>query len=330
MTTRGDERREPGRAPGDGAFLRALAVLLPALAGCGSVQEPAAAPFPLPAIPWAPAGYVCHRAAEPPAIDGRLDDPCWLAALPTDPFVDIEGPRRPAPRFETRAKMLWDDRFLYVAAEMEEPDVSGFLTARDSVIFHDNDFEVFLDPDGDARDYFEIEVNALGTVWDLFLPLAYRDGGTAENGWDARGLLCAVGVDGTANAPEDRDRGWTVEMAIPWADLAERAGVPAPPTPGDRWRINFSRVQWRYDTAGGAYVKVRDGATGMPLPEDNWVWSPQGIVAMHHPEMWGFLQFSAIAAGEGTEPLRPPEDRERAPFEALLRRGRAADPAADR
>ncbi len=253
-------------------------------------------------------------------IDGRLDEAAWRAAPATASFVDIEGALRPPPRFATHAKLLWDEHHLYIGAEMEEPDVSGFLTERDSVIFHDNDFEVFLDPDGNARDYFEIEINALGTVWDLFLPRAYRDGGTAENGWDAHGLASAVAIEGTLNDPSDRDRGWSVEIAIAWSDLAANANRPVPPAPGDRWRINFSRVQWRYETTGGRYEKVRDPGTGKPLAEDNWVWSPQGLISMHYPEMWGFLQFSGLAPGVGTEPVRAPTASERASWDDLLRR----------
>jgi hypothetical protein len=296
------------------------------LAGCAA--PPRSEPVPVPPIPWAPRGYVCYRAERAPAIDGRLDEAAWRAAPRSERFVDIEGYARPPPPLETRVRILWDDDALYVAAEMEEPDVSGFLTKRDSVIFQDNDFEIFLDPDGDARGYFEIEINALGTVWDLLLPRTYRDGGRPRNEWDARGLRSAVGVEGTVNDPSDRDRGWTLEVALPWRDLARHANRPVPPAPGDRWRINFSRVQWRYETDGGRYAKVRDPTSGKPLPEENWVWSPQGLIAMHYPEMWGFLQFSGLAAGRGTEPLRPPSAEERSAYDSLRRR--ATPPAPPR
>src|SRR5262245_7167233 len=122
-----------------------------------------------PASPAPPAGYVCHRLTEPIAIDGKLDDRAWKDIPWTSDFVDIEGDIRPRPRFRTRAKMAWDDRYFYVAAEMEEPHVSATLTKHDSVIFHDNDFEVFIDPDGDNHEYYEFEINALNTGWDLFL-----------------------------------------------------------------------------------------------------------------------------------------------------------------
>ena len=117
-------------------------------------------------------------------VDGKLDDNVWQSAPWTDDFVDIEGDVKPAPRFRTRAKMLWDDQYFYIAALLEEPDVWGTLTKHDSVIFHDNDFEVFIDPNGDNHEYYEFEMNALNTGWDLFLPRPYKNGGKADNGWE--------------------------------------------------------------------------------------------------------------------------------------------------
>ena len=150
-----------------------------------SAQRPAA---DFEALPFAPRRYVAYRAPSALTLDGKLDEPAWTAAAWSELFVDIEGDSRPRPRFRTRMKMLWDDEFFYVAADMEEPDLWGTLTARDSVIFHDNDFEVFVDPDGDTHAYYELEVNALGTAWDLMLLKPYRDGGRAIDAWDIAGL----------------------------------------------------------------------------------------------------------------------------------------------
>ena len=127
------------------------------------------------------------------------------------------------PSFRTRAKMLWDDAYFYVAAEMVEPDLWGTLRTRETVIFHDNDFEVFIDPDGDTHAYYELEVNALGTPWDLMLIKPYRDGGRAIDGWDIAGLKVGIDLRGTINRPGDRDDGWTVELAMPWRILREAA-----------------------------------------------------------------------------------------------------------
>jgi Carbohydrate family 9 binding domain-like len=255
----------------------------------------------LEALPFAPKQYVAYRAASRVNVDGKLNDPGWAAAPWSDAFIDIEGDRRPQPRFRTRAKMLWDDDYFYVAAEMEEPDVWGTLTERDSVIFHDNDFELFIDPDGDTQNYYELEVNALGTPWDLMLIKPYRDGGPAIHAWDIAGLQVGVDVRGTLNRPGDRDEGWTVEIAMPWKILREAASSRKPPQPGDRWRVNFSRVQWQVEVAKGRYAKRLKPGTKDALPEDNWVWSPQGAINMHMPERWGYVQFSSMSAGKGTE-----------------------------
>ncbi len=238
--------------------------------------------------------YLAPRADSPVTIDGHLDEAAWRHAPWTEDFTDIEGAIRPAPRLRTRVKMTWDEQYWYVAAEITEPDLWATIREHDAVIFQDNDFEIFVDPQGRARRYFEIEMNQLATVWDLFLPKAYRDGGHAENGWNITGLRIAVALNGTLNNPRDRDRGWTVELAIPWAAFADSGQNTVPPRVNDRWRVNFSRVEWDVDTLRGAYHK-RTNSAGKPLPEHNWVWSPQGVVNMHVPERWGVVQFGGTS-----------------------------------
>jgi serine/threonine protein kinase/formylglycine-generating enzyme required for sulfatase activity len=241
-----------------------------------------------------PKGYVAYRANQPIRLDGKLDDEAWKAAPWTDDFVDIEGDFRSKPRYRTRVKMLWDDQYLYLGAELEEPHVQGTYTKRDSYIFHeDNAFNVFINPDGNNHNYAQLEMNALNAVWDLRLKKPYRDGGQAEDEWDIPGLRTAVHVNGTINDPRDTDKTWACEIAIPWeivSALNDRPGNA--PRDGDQWRINFSRAQWRYDIVDGKYVRDKDRR------EDNWAWSPQGVVDMHRPELWGYVQFSTAASGK--------------------------------
>jgi Carbohydrate family 9 binding domain-like len=242
----------------------------------------------------------------PVVIDGRIDEGSWKLAPWTDDFVDIEGDAKPRPRFRTRVKMLWDDSYFYIAAELEEPHVWGKLTEHDAVIFQDNDFEIFIDPDGDNHEYYEIEINALNTEWDLLLEKPYRDGGPAVNAWEIPGLKSATHVQGTINDATDLDESWTVELAIPWKVLGERAHRPSPPLDGDQWRVNFSRVEWEHRMEGRDYKKV-DGRR-----EDNWVWSPQGAIDMHRPERFGHVQFSSDPPGRTAyrpDPAGPARDR---------------------
>jgi hypothetical protein len=233
-----------------------------------------------------PQGYVCHHTTGPITVDGRLEETDWLRAAWTREFADIEGEAKPKPRFRTRAKMLWDDQYFYVGAELEEPHVWGTITQHDAVIFRDNDFEVFIDPNGDSHEYYEFEMNALNTGWDLLLKKPYKDGGPALNEWEIPGLKTAVHIEGTINNPADRDKGWWVEIAFPWKALASYAHRRTPPREGDQWRVDFSRVEWQINIVNGKYEKVPG------TKEDNWIWSPPGIIDMHRPEKWGYVQFT--------------------------------------
>lgn len=265
-------------------------------------------PFQEPQIEFAPKHYVCFQTDVPLKIDGKLTDAAWKKAAWTDYFIDIEGNLKPGPLFKTHAKMLWDEKYFYVAAELEEPHIWATLKKHDSIIFYDNDFEVFIDPDGDTHRYYELELNAFSTAWDLFLDRPYRDNGQALFSWDIRGLKKAVHINGTINNPADTDQSWTVEIAIPWAVLKECAPDGRGPLPGEQWRVGFSRVEWQVEVKDGKYSKVKNPKTGKHLPENNWIWSPQGLINMHYPEMWGFVQFSGKIAGGEQEEFKPNPD----------------------
>lgn len=256
---------------------------------------------PTPTVVETPRQMPVPRAKTSPVVDGKLDDTCWAQSVWSEPFVDIEGNGKPRPPHQTRMKMLWDDKALYIAARLDEPHLQGTLRDHDSYIFQaDNDFEVFIDPDGDCHDYGELELNALGTTWDLLLTKPYRNGGRALDSWEIKGLQVKTALEGTLNNPSDTDTAWTVEIAIPWRTFRETGGTE-PPKLGDRWRINFSRVEWEWDENGlkkGLYIK-KPGK-----PESNWVWSPQSEVNMHLPERWGSMVF--VGSDQGGKPL--PED----------------------
>lgn len=233
-----------------------------------------------------PKVYACYPAHGRITVDGRLDEPDWKRAAHTDLFVDIQGEHYPQPKYKTTAQLLWDADYLYIAAMLEEPNVTARLKMRDTIIWKENDFEVFLDPEGRGIDYYEFEVNARNTMMDLLLTHPYRAGGEFLLSWDCTGLRHAVQVEGTLNDGSDTDRGWTVEMAVPIRSLRKNFRNTEGMTAGEVWRLNFSRVEW-----------LRPNG-----PEENWVWSPCGEIAMHMPERWGYLCF----LNEGEAPTLPP------------------------
>jgi len=254
----------------------------------------------------------CPRAAGEVVVDGDLTKPAWRDAPRSPRFVDMVS-GEPA-LYETRVACQWDDARLYVAYWVEEPQVRATLTERDSFVWNDNDVELFVAGD-DC--YYELEINAFGTVYEAFfvwqdalrrgsrfdrpeLDLYSRNvdllGGFQDaSRWgkhprgrrfafldfDLAGLETAVRVDGRINDPATTDRGWTVEMALPWKSLALLFdGRTLPPKEGETLRCDFSRFE---------AVRVH----GKALPENpGWSLNPHGVYDSHIPESFSVVRFS--------------------------------------
>ncbi|MBL0741120.1 carbohydrate-binding family 9-like protein [Chryseolinea lacunae] len=259
---------------------------------------------PIDAIPH----YQAARITQAPAIDGKLDDAVWQTARRSTPFRDLINGT--ATHRDTRAAVVWDDEYLYVAYWIEEPQVTATLTERDAPIYQDNDVELFIA----GRDgYYELEINAHATIYEVLFfwenafkqygyntlkefdpthPLARKFNGVGYRShprgkrigfwnWDYPGLKKAVHVDGTLNNNTDHDKGWTVELALPWSGLSSLAkidGRALPPKPGDVWRMDFSRFNTYKDA---------------PPSKDSggWAWSPHGVWDSHVPECFTFVEF---------------------------------------
>ncbi len=238
-----------------------------------------------------PETYVCYKAASNLAIDGHLDSPSWMRAEWPPLFGHIEESGI-IPEWATRAKMLWDDNFFYVAVEMECPDIWGTITSRDEHVYaYDPDFEVFIDPDNDGGNYMEFGMNALNCVYDFLLHRPYARGGsdTREIDWNWEGLRSGVQISGTLNAPWIEDKGWTAVIAFDYDSMRSNAPkVNFPPKNGDVWRVNLSRL-------------IRDRAN--TWTGKDWTWSRMGIYSMHIPELYGYVQFSDQTVGTARLPF---------------------------
>jgi len=258
------------------------------------------------------AHYTCYRAARRIEVDGRLDTPDWQKAPKSRRFVDLVSG---VPGFlETRMASLWDDENLYVAFWVEEPNVRARLTERDSLVWTENDVEVFI---GGEDCYYEFQMNALGTVYEVFyiwqdackrgsrfeVPEfdlvarrvdvlgGFQDGmrhGQHPRGarwafmdWDLPGLKAAVQVSGTINDASNVDKGWTAEIAFPWRGMKMLAGSrPVPPRAGDVWRMDFSR----FELLEYCGVKAE--------PHPGWALNRHGVYDSHIPECFSFVHFS--------------------------------------
>lgn len=193
----------------------------------GPVLEGTQAPLP---------EYRAVRAAQPPKVDGLLDDPVWKQARAVELTGSFDG--RPAAR-KTVARVAHDDQFLYVAFDAEDPDVWGTLKNHDDPIYEQEVVEVFLDANADGKGYNELQVSPHNVTFDASFVFRRSDL-TAAKAWESK-MESAVQVRGTLDDDSDKDQGWSAEMKIPFAQLTDVPNVP--PKPGERWRFNLYRLE---------------------------------------------------------------------------------------
>ena len=253
--------------------------------------------------------YTAYKTAAKPHIDGKLDEPAWQVVKRSPRFRDLISGGETT--YDTRVALLWDEEYLYIAYWVEEPNLQATLTERDAPIYQNNDVELFIA----GRDaYYEFEINSFGTIYEVlfFWEESYQNGGYDTitelsreqpanrpfNGvgykshprglrigffnWDFPGIQTAVFLDGTINDDRDHDRGWTVEMALPWSGMSVLAmgdHRSLPPQDHDVWQMDFSRFnQYKEE----------------PPSDDSggWAWSPHGIWDSHVPECFTYIHFS--------------------------------------
>lgn len=235
-----------------------------------------------------PPNYTAWRTKEIMQIDGKATEPVWSSIPYTSNFREIKGGAN-ASEIDSKLKLCWDDQYLYVFASLVQTDLWATLKTHDATIFMDHALEIFIDPDGDRNNYAELQINAYGAVWELMLTKPYRDGGKQVGSFDLPGLKKAIRLLGTINQPGDRDKGWEVELAIPFAEL--KPILASDKIAGQEWRMNFSHVTWALEVVEGKYKK-KTGTDGRALQPDYFVWAPQGSVNLHLPEQWGYVRFA--------------------------------------
>ncbi len=260
---KGDTRLEVVEGPRDNDNrVRALSIRTNAP---GEAPPP---PAPLPDL----------RAAQAQAaitVDGRLDEPVWVATPRSGRLVDTMNGSRAEP--ESYVRVAWDATNLYVAFEVNDPFLKSSFTSDDDHLWEQDAVEIMVDPDGDGRSYFEMQVAPTGKVFDTRYDTARQPQPFGHTDWQS-GLHAAVAPRGTPNDTE-ADQGYTVEIAIPWTAFAAATPAVTAPTTGSMWRMNFFVMDARADG-----------------PMHYAAWSPPRVGDFHTLAKFGRLMFSPAAA----------------------------------
>ncbi len=200
----------------------------------------------------------CRWAAGPITIDGKLDEPAWQRAQVLKDFA-VFWQNRP-PKTATKARLLWDDQYLYFAAEMEDSDLYADIKERNGMIWNNDVFELFFKPAVDKLAYYEFQVNAANTQLELFFPSRGSGGYQRFAPLTKFGMESAVQLQGTLNDWRDEDTGWTVEGRIPLTAF-ETSGDR--PKAGAKWRFALCRYDYsvafeRVETSSTAPLRQPD------------------------------------------------------------------------
>ncbi len=200
--------------------------------GIGRVFGPKLEGQSAPALPE----YKAPKVASAPKIDGKLDDGAWKDAPEVSLTTSFDG--REVKR-KTRMRLVYDDTFIYVGFDCDDPDVWGSMHKKDDPIYNEEVVEVFFDADGDGATYNELQVSPHNTNFDASF-VARRSDLEAAMKWES-GMISAVDIRGTIDKSDDVDQGWSAEMKIPIANLNKVPHVP--PQKGEKWRFNAYRLE---------------------------------------------------------------------------------------
>lgn len=237
--------------------------------------------------------YHCLKADDPIQIDGKLDESAWKKA---SSILFREIVTGTAPKYPSEAKIIWDERYIYIGMVFQDPNVwatvnleqnawhraHGINARHEMEIMEWDAFgKIFLDPDADGQNYVEFHINPYNSVYDCYFTSGCDALGNDIGKrlyrwqWTCSNMVHKVNVDGTLNDFTDTDKGWSFELAIPWQSLASFINGNCPPKPGDIWKAHLGRVS-------------RNG------PGNNrqyWTWPVIGLVHCHIPAKWQTIEF---------------------------------------
>ncbi|MCK5803353.1 MAG: carbohydrate-binding family 9-like protein, partial [Lentisphaeria bacterium] len=219
-------------------------------------------------------GEMCQvrRVVKPVAVDGVLAPGEWDHAVPL--VLTHWWPKQTGVKQKTTVRLLWDDEALYVCYQCEDVDITAVLENRDDPTYNEDCCEIFIMPNPTRKPtaYIGLEMSARGVLFDYFC----SSGVALLKRFDLQDCALMTKIDGTLNARGDRDKGWVLEVRIPFANF-DGLTRPTPPAPGAEWRVQLCR--WDGVAPDRALSLWTNSEAKTPNP--------------HRPDRFGWLVFAA-------------------------------------
>lgn len=220
--------------------------------------------------------YTVKKVNKPIVIDGQLEG-SWDEAPNTEYFVNLDSTTAPV---KTTAKMLWDNKYLYLAIVCEDSSVWSDIEKRDGPLWDQDVIEIFIDPDGDGKNYIEVGIAPNGTICDILMSKSYFEGGTYNLDYNIQGLICKSVVEGNLNS-SNGSKQWICEVAIPFKGFPSKQLVEVPRA-GYIWRVNICRMDKTFNGANAGLFSW-NYLGGRKFKN--------GSFTFHNPEKFGYIIF---------------------------------------
>jgi len=222
--------------------------------------------------------YKIAKAREPITIDGRMDEAAWKKAevQPLSNFFRLD---KPVEKQNSKFRMLWDDTNIYLFYECEDTSLTARETKFDGRTYMDDCAEFFVVPAPDSvYMHFGFEINITEVRYDYIVLWKYYNNRTFFiSGYNPEYQVKAI-YNGTLNNDKDRDKGWTMEFAIPMSAFSNFNGV-ARAKAGVRWAFQAVRQDRNA-------VDDRFRSTSTLYPIYNFK------LDVHQPARFGLMEFT--------------------------------------
>lgn len=136
----------------------------------------------------------------------------------------------------------WSNDSLYVIFINEDRNIWASYTNKGDPIYLEEVDEVFIDPSGNGKSYYEIEISPRNVTWEGYI--VYDEKPQLYPKWKPSNLKTRVNIFGKLHEKKNNEGGgkfWISELKIPFEELNVEKIVK--PNVGDTWKINFFRIE---------------------------------------------------------------------------------------